>query len=190
MTDYKNLLGEGMYFSLNKKIELRKHPNFDGSGLFAKEPIKVGEVIWSDNKTYQKVSMKEAESWPRELFKAWTHFAYQVSETEFLGPPIVDGKVGSQVDASNYMNHSCDPACWFDNDFLMTARRDIAQDEEVTFDYCTSELNETKKLDPCLCGAQNCRKVVTMDDWKIRELQENYAGHFQPYLNEMIAKLK
>jgi hypothetical protein len=34
--------GEGIHFSLNKKIELRKHPKMDGNGLFAKEKINKG----------------------------------------------------------------------------------------------------------------------------------------------------
>lgn len=183
-------LGQGIYFSLNKKIELRKHPNFDGSGLFATESISAGEVIWSDQKSYQRVAIKVAESWPKELFTAFTHFAYQISDTEFLGPLIIDGKVQSQEDASNYMNHSCNPSTWWESDFLMTACRDIAKDEEVTFDYATSELNDTKKLDPCLCGAQNCRGRATKDDWKIPELQIKYKGHFCPYLNQKIAESK
>lgn len=51
-------LGEGKYFSLNKKIEMRKHPKFDGYGLFAKEEIKQGEIIWEDKNDYTRYDFK------------------------------------------------------------------------------------------------------------------------------------
>ncbi len=33
--------------------------------------------------------------------------------------------------AVRYMNHSCDPTCWFEGSYLMTATRDIAVGDEV-----------------------------------------------------------
>lgn len=29
------------------------------------------------------------------------------------------------------MNHSCDPACWFEGNYLMTATRDLAVGDEA-----------------------------------------------------------
>jgi SET domain-containing protein len=39
----------------------------------------------------------------------------------------------------------------------MTAKRDIKKDEEITFDYATSEANTTKGITDCCCGEYNCR---------------------------------
>ena len=38
----------------------------------------------------------------------------------------------------------------------------------------------------CICGAHNCRKTITGDDWRILELQKRYAGYFSDYLQKKI----
>jgi len=74
------------------------------------------------------------------------------------------------------------------------ARRDIEKDEEITYDYGTSESyhwpfklqsGETVK---CLCGSSDCRGVVRSDDWKRKDLRQRYRGHFAAYLNELIER--
>jgi len=74
----------------------------------------------------------------------------------------------------------------------IVARRDIEKDEEITYDYATSESyewpfkmhdGETVK---CLCGTTLCRGAVRPNDWKIPELRQRYAGHFANYLQELI----
>lgn len=41
----------------------------------------------------------------------------------------------------------------------------------------------------CLCGVENCRGLVTGNDWKLKELQDQYKNYFSPYLNEKIKEL-
>jgi uncharacterized protein len=86
------------------------------------------------------------------------------------------------------MNHSCDGNSWYKDFFTMTARIDIEKDEEITYDYVLSEMNSTKGIEKCCCGAKNCRGAFTENDWKSKELQEKYKGYFVPYLNELIKK--
>jgi hypothetical protein len=43
------------------------------------------------------------------------------------------------ADAAFVMNHSCDPNTWFVGDTKMTARRDIEPEEELTYDYATTD---------------------------------------------------
>jgi hypothetical protein len=38
----------------------------------------------------------------------------------------------------------------------------------------------------CKCGSKQCRKIITEDDWKIKELQKKYNGHFQWFLQKKI----
>ncbi len=35
-----------------------------------------------------------------------------------------------------------------------------------------------------------CRHHITGDDWRLPELQRRYAGHFSPYLQRRIDRLK
>ena len=62
------------------------------------------------------------------------------------------------------MNHSCDPTCWFEGSYLMTATRDVAPGDEITFDYCTS--NDWPQDWACACGAAACRGRITGDEWR------------------------
>jgi hypothetical protein len=68
----------------------------------------------------------------------------------------------------------------------MTARIDIKKGEEITFDYSTSEANTTKNINECGCGENNCRKKLTSEDWKKKEVRELYKGHFHPHLQKLI----
>jgi hypothetical protein len=38
----------------------------------------------------------------------------------------------------------------------------------------------------CKCGAPNCRKVITGQDWRRKDLQKKYAGYTSWYLLEKI----
>jgi len=161
----------------------------NGKGIFATDAIKQGEVIWEDKKVQKRHTIKEMSTWSKEKYEKYIFNAYQVSETEFEGGLEDDGN-DIPSDASNYMNHSCDPNTWWESLTLMTARRDIAKDEEICYDYGTSELNETKKIESCLCQTKLCRKKILKDDWKRKELRERYKGHFHPWVNDLIEKEK
>jgi hypothetical protein len=77
--------GEGNCFSLNNKIELRAHPLMPGFGLFAKSKIEKGEIVWSDKTEYPLTDIETMNTWSKEKYEEFVHFAYQVSETQFLG---------------------------------------------------------------------------------------------------------
>jgi hypothetical protein len=69
----------------------------------------------------------------------------------------------------------------------MVARRDIAVDEELTYDYATSEsLLESLDMN-CLCGSANCRKRITGDDFKSAALRTTYEGHRLSYMDALLA---
>ena len=56
-----------------------------------------------------------------------------------------------------YTNHSCKPNCIVKNSVDLVAIRNIKHDEEITFDYSTTEAHLNMK---CLCGSKNCRKII------------------------------
>ncbi|AFM14344.1 SET domain-containing protein [Turneriella parva] len=156
---------------LNPKIEVRGS-DIEGRGLFAREPIAAGEFIWQKDDGERAYSQAEIDAMAPEQRKNFYNYSYQTGPDEFYGTP--EGKAGDDAD---YMNHSCDPNTWFEPDNSMTARRDIAKGEEITYDYATSEARADFTLQ-CRCGSPVCRHTVRGDDMRrIAELQQRYAGH-------------
>ncbi len=93
---------------------------------------------------------------------------------------------------TDYFNHSCSPNAGLRGQIFLTAMRDIAIDEEITFDYCMS-LSEFSGSSfviefDCSCGALECRGRVTQKDWRISELQKRYKGYFSLYIQDKIAQ--
>jgi len=84
-----------------------------------------------------------------------------------------------------YCNHSCDPNIWFVDKDILVARRDIAKDEELYYDYATSESNDYMYLE-CMCGTPLCRKIITGKDYRNPTIQQRYQGHFMPYIQRKI----
>lgn len=74
----------------------------------------------------------------------------------------------------------------------LAAMRDIRPGEELTYDYAMTDGDyegmdcEPQRPMECLCGAPNCRGIITGNDWRRKDLQEKYKGYFSPYLQEMI----
>jgi len=75
---------------------------------------------------------------------------------------------GLQIDATHYIdlpdplrlvNHSCDPNCGIVNGCDLVATRDIAEGEELAYDYSTT-MDEDDWTMPCACGSARCRGVV------------------------------
>jgi len=177
--------GSGIYSFLQKDIELRIHPNpMLGRGLFATRDIPEGTVICSyDVKGgadfHHLITFDQMEEWRRndaEKFDYHCRYSYQVDAEHLAAGDI-------EADAAFFMNHCCDPNVWFaegKND-PMIARKLIKKEEELTYDYATSE---TMYLDfeKCGCGSTECRGAVKKTDWMIPELREKYGRHFMPYI--------
>jgi hypothetical protein len=86
------------------------------------------------------------------------------------------------------LNHSCEPTCGLLGATILVALRDIAPDEELTFDYATCDGSDYDEFD-CLCGTATCRTTITGSDWRLPDLHAKYAGWFSPYLAQRIARL-
>src|SRR5947208_2711726 len=88
------------------KAEVRLDEARGFRGLYAKEPIAKGEVVWlsfvrpedSDFLSWQDI--KDA---PEKV-----RYAYQIAADEFSLSKVID------ADRSNYFNHACDPNTWYD----------------------------------------------------------------------------
>jgi hypothetical protein len=59
--------------------------------------------------------------------------------------------------------------------------RDVPAGGELTIDYAMIDGDPSERMD-CSCGASECRKVITGDDWRLPDLQRRYAGYFSRYI--------
>jgi SET domain-containing protein len=78
---------------------------------------------------------------------------------------VIDGAVGGNE--AKYINHSCEPNCEAVNDdgrIFVEALRDIARNEELTYDYQLERPGrfraEWKERYRCHCGTPSCRGTM------------------------------
>jgi hypothetical protein len=81
------------------------------------------------------------------------------------------------------LNHSCHPNVGVRGQITFVAMRDIPAGAELTIDYAMIDGDSSEYM-ACSCGAQECRKITTGDDWRLRELQQRYAGYFSRSIYE------
>ncbi len=117
-------------------------------------------------------------------------YGLQIDETYVINAMDIETP---EIDDGFFFNHSCEPNSGIKGQIFLVAMRDIDPEEEVTFDYAMC-LHQVDGLPPyhldCLCGKDNCRKIITDDDWNLPELRQKYNGYFSWYLQEKIDKLK
>lgn len=160
---------------LNSKIIITKSKTH-GKGMIAIKDIKAGEKIltwggvWNKDYTNSR-GLKKAKNDGMHITQ-WDLDLYCIE---------YDGQ-----DPLYHINHSCNPNSWMDGLFTLNARRDIRTNEEITADYALWETGTYKSLWKCKCKEVLCRQTITGDDWKIKNLQKNYKGHFSPLINKLI----
>lgn len=84
----------------------------------------------------------------------------------------------------NNLNHSCDPNCYVkfkERGVFLVAKRNIGKDEELTFDYDTTEYDmiNSECSFMCLCGERNCRGEIK----GFRYLSREEKIKLQPFLS-------
>ncbi|MDH3254774.1 MAG: SET domain-containing protein [Acidobacteriota bacterium] len=120
-----------------------------GRGVFVTDRVRAGSPILS----FGGVLLSRDEYCS---FADLDH-CIQVGPDQFLGP-------SGELD--DYTNHSCDPSTRViveraDATAVLIAVRDLISADEVTFDYSTVQLNDSRFwIDPCRCGAAGCRTVI------------------------------
>jgi len=179
---------------MHHAIVVRDKPGF-GKGLVSTEFISEGTVVWRDSEDAMnalRYTNEELATWPKEEYDDWEIHAYQVDEWLFSGTRVRKGEEPIR-DNSEYKNHSCDPNTWhvIDDDTVMTARRDIHPGDDVTYDYCTTETENSKHVAKgwkCICGAKVCRGRLTGVEYKDPELQKRYARRWAAYIQDKIDK--
>ncbi|MEM7021680.1 MAG: SET domain-containing protein-lysine N-methyltransferase [Pseudomonadota bacterium] len=133
---------------MHPDISVRGSP-IEGRGIFADRLLPKGTVLM-DEAIGTFVTFEELQQLPEDKH----HLAYRHGDRYFLGS-----------DGSEYMNHSCDPNTHWQSDDVVVASRDIHPDEELTYDYATSEIHTWWRAKwICDCGTPNCRGYITGRD--------------------------
>ncbi|MSO58951.1 MAG: SET domain-containing protein-lysine N-methyltransferase [Ilumatobacteraceae bacterium] len=86
---------------------------------------------------------------------------------------------------AHLVNHSCDPNCGFRNAVQIVAMRDIPAGQEITYDAAMATASGQKGF-ICSCGSIYCRREITDNDWRTRDLQDRYREYFSPFIARRI----
>ncbi len=153
--------------TISKKIYIGDSP-INGKGMFAKERIKKGGVVFIKGGHILERS---------EFFSSGEISSYlPIDDNYFIAAKTPEEEEAIKL----YNNHSCDPNCGLRGEITFVAIRDIEIGEELTCDYAFID-NEDYEFE-CNCGSENCRKKITGYDWKLPELQSRYREYFSAYL--------
>jgi SET domain-containing protein len=154
-----------------------------GRGVFARDFIPQGERLLE----YVGERITKAEAQRREdrrraraaAGRPASVFIFELDDRFDL-----DGTVPGNP--ARWINHSCEPNCEAQEEFgriWIVARRDIAPDEELTFDYGFAY--REAHLHPCRCGTRACAGFIVdrRQRWRVRRWQadsKSRSGRHRP----------
>ncbi len=136
---------------IHPATELRFISEEIGYGVFAREPIPRGTILWVLCRLDMIFTPKEVAAFPPPYQPVLEQYSYIDAE----------GRVILCWDHGRYVNHSCEPAMLAVGGDFEIAVRDIAADEQVTCEY--GHLNLIEPM-ACRCGAPRCRGLVASGD--------------------------
>lgn len=165
---------------IDPRVKIKKS-QISGQGLFALAPIKKGELVIKYGGGVIVTNEEFEEGFAKGIYQPESaiHFDEDHKWVTLASEPDLE-------DAT--INHSCDPNLWFQNGWSLVARKNIDAGEEITFDYATGETYPLNS--ECKCGAKNCRKKITGEEWANADFQKKYKNHFNPYIQGFIDKSK
>lgn len=122
-----------------------------GVGIFATSFIPKGTLVYVQDALEIELSPDEFEALEEPL----RSMAEKYSFIDPRGHRILSW------DTAKYVNHSCDPNTMSAGYGFEIALRDIQPGEEITDEYGLFNLQHDIE---CLCGSENCRKVIRSTD--------------------------
>lgn len=120
----------------------------NGLGLFAKRNIKKGGVVavWGG----RVITKKEIKLLPKNIsfnFALELYPGFYLAETD-----------PSELDSSDFINHSCNPNCKIVDKLIMLTKEDISSEQELTADFSNHKNKGQKFI--CNCRSKNCKKII------------------------------
>lgn len=149
-----------------------------GFGIFAKEKIKKGERVIVFGGYVMTVKQFDA------LTEKLKSYPFQIADDLYFGLAKI-----SEVENADFLNHSCNPNCGFGGEITIIAMKDIKKGEQITIDYAMCLTSKEVEPMNCNCGSKFCRKKITSNDWKIKDLQKRFKGFFEPFLEKKIKSI-
>jgi uncharacterized protein len=162
---------------LSPNVVVKASP-IHGRGLFARAPIRKGEIVCVKGGHVfdrRRLGALQSALGPAEI---------QVAEDLFIGPVSAHEREGSMI----FSNHSCDPNIGVQGQIVFVAMRDVAAGEELTHDWAMTD-DDSYEM-PCECGAAACRGVITGQDWRRPELQRRYGDYMSWHLQQKIRRAR
>ncbi|OGG07983.1 hypothetical protein A3D05_00840 [Candidatus Gottesmanbacteria bacterium RIFCSPHIGHO2_02_FULL_40_24] len=163
------------------KLTVSQSP-ISGKGVFAAKNLRKGEILMIWGGKIIPVNKYLSGKYRDETL-------VQIDENHYLGLTTRDKS--DSID--EFLNHSCNPNSWLIDGVTLEARRNINKGEEITLDSVTWDSDENwpyTEDGKCRCGSNNCRKILSPNDYMRADLQKKYAGHFSPYIESKIKNLK
>jgi uncharacterized protein len=87
-----------------------------------------------------------------------------------------------------YLNHSCSPNCYINEEFAVVAMHAVKEGEELFMDYSTTEIDPYWQLD-CTCRSPKCRKQIKAFQHLPRMQQVSYLKYIPMRLFNFIPKV-
>lgn len=166
---------------INPNLEPRNTLEY-GMGVYAKQQIPKGTILAVFGG--HVLTRSEEESSDTEVYDN----AIQIDNDFVIGAINKE-----ELEDASYFNHSCDANAGINGQISLVSMREIATDEQVTFDYAMvldkPDGVKSYKI-KCLCGSINCRGFISDQDWKDINIQNKYSGFFSYYLQKKIDELK
>jgi hypothetical protein len=154
------------------KTEKRPSP-IQARGLFAREPIPKGEIVAVKGGAIMgaaSFALVRDQVSPAEI---------QIEDGLYIAP-----RNAEEVEASILcLNHPVIRTSEFGGRFTFVAMRDIPAGSELTIDYAMIDGDPAERM-TCSCGAPDCRKMITGDDWRLPQLRHRYQGYFSRYIED------
>ncbi len=154
---------------MSQALVIRRRSKIHGNGVFAAADIAAGtELIEYKG---DRLTHADADDVYGDTVETGHTFLFTLNDDY-----IIDGNRNGSV--ARWINHSCDPNCEailqeFDGDdrrrdkVFIHAKRDLAQGEELTFDYgivlSVPHTGKLKKLWACRCGSESCTGTLLKD---------------------------
>ena len=156
---------------LNPAIRVKNESAIQGRCLVADSRICSGTILFRFDDVKPPVHLYELVDWPPQKRIRFLTYASQIGEDDFS---FRQGNI-------RFINHSCDPSGYWSDYGVLTARRDIQPGEEITYDYSTADIKLAYRME-CLCGADDCRGIVTNNDYLDPDFQKRYAGQLPEHV--------
>jgi hypothetical protein len=155
-----------MNFVISTKLEGCE----DNRYLIANEIVLEGHPIWINTIEYStlgtgKATLEEINSWSFERQEIFKKHCWAIDWNLFVGC-ITDDPT---KDLTNYINHSCDPSCWFQGDNCIVARRDLSIGDRITIEYATVDHQFVEFDNECDCKSLNMMNYLESVSIKRRD---------------------